>query len=43
MCERLAQRLEDEIQDYESAALCFMCSANGELTVGGRPDKASAM
>lgn len=34
MCERLAQRLEDEIQDYESAALCFMCSANGKWAAG---------
>jgi flagellar motor protein MotB len=34
MCERLAQRLEDEIKDYESAALCFMCSANVIRAIG---------
>ena len=29
MSEHLATRLEQEIKDYDSAALCFMCSANG--------------
>lgn len=35
MCERLAQRLEEEKKDYESATLCYMCSPNGESLRGG--------
>ena len=35
MCERLAQRLEEEKKDYESATLCYMCSPNGESLHGG--------
>ena len=35
MCERLAQRLEEEKKDYESATLCYMCSPNGKSLHGG--------
>ena len=30
MCESLAKRLETEKSDAESAALCYMCAANGK-------------
>ena len=30
MCESLAKRLEMEKSDAESAALCYMCAANGK-------------
>jgi len=34
LCEALATRLENELGDYNSATLCFMCAANVARTVG---------